>query len=514
MFLTKNFFTFFVLLILVLPLTGHDLFAQIPRTISYQGVLTDNSGNPKADGNYDFTFSLYEAESGGDAIWNETKTLNITKGLFSTSLGDVNPFGAEVKFDKPYWLGIKVGNEAELPQRIALTSSAYSLNAVNVENGKVVKSINSLTDKIIIEGTGGATVTTDGNTIKIGAAGGSGSGIQGVQNTDNTFAITNPNGPTVTINLKTPLVIPAKLKVKGQDAFEIEGYQPFITLKDSSSNLARGVIQSVAGGLNLFTENYLNGSNPFGYIKLNNNGNVGIGSSQPVGKLEVVGQDAIRGIGYQPFFTLLDDNTGYARSRIQGAGGDVYLETEAYINSADPASGFFVLENGSGNVGIGTGDPQAKLDVNGTTRTKILSITGGSDLAEPFEVSEEENIEPGTVMIIDENNPGKLTISENEYDKKVAGIVSGAGGVNPGITLHQEGVLQGSTLIAISGRVYCKAEAFSEPITPGDLLTTSSLPGYVKKASDFSRMNGAVIGKAMSSLKNGKGLILVLVNLQ
>lgn len=503
----KTFFYFFFLFSFL-------TLAQIPRTISYQGILTDNNGKSKPDGDYEFTFSFYETESGSEAMWSETKTLTVTKGLFSTSLGDIVPFGAEIKFDKQYWLGIKVGNEVELTERIALNSTAYSLSAANVENGKVVKSINSLKDEITIEGTGGAAVTTQGNTIKISAAGGNGSGIQGVQNTDNSLEITNPNGPTATINLKTPFTIPGKLRLTGQDALEIEGYQPFISLKDSNSNLARGVIQSVGGGINLLTESYLNNSNPFSYIRLSNNGNVGIGSSQPVAKLEVVGQDAVRGIGYQPFFTLLDDNAGYARSRIQGAAGNLYFETEAYINSGDPSTGIVVIKNGSGNVGIGTGNPQSKLDVNGTINTKVLSITGGSDLAEPFDVSEEENIEPGTVMIIDENNPGKLTISKNEYDKKVAGIVSGAGDVNPGITLHQEGALQGSTLIAISGRVYCKVEALSQPIAPGDLLTTSSLPGYAKKATDQSKMNGAVIGKAMDSLKNGKGLILVLVNLQ
>ncbi|HSP86645.1 MAG TPA: hypothetical protein VLN45_00810, partial [Ignavibacteriaceae bacterium] len=77
-----------------------SLFAQIPRTISYQGVLTDNSGNPKPDGDYTFTFNLYEVETGGDTIWSEVKILPVTDGLFSTSLGNVTPFGTTVTFDK------------------------------------------------------------------------------------------------------------------------------------------------------------------------------------------------------------------------------------------------------------------------------------------------------------------------------------------------------------------------------------------------------------------------------
>jgi hypothetical protein len=117
----------------------------------------------------------------------------------------------------------------------------------------------------------------------------------------------------------------AKLEVVAQDALRLVGPQPFLTLLDSTAGYARARIQSVSGDMNLFTESYLNGANPFSFIKLANNGNVGIGSATPVGKLEVVAQDALRLIGYQPFLTLFDNSAGYARSRIQGAGGEMLL---------------------------------------------------------------------------------------------------------------------------------------------------------------------------------------------
>lgn len=207
-----------VYLFLFAFLFGASLFAQIPRTISYQGILTDASGNPKPDGDYEFTFYLYEASSGGDAIWNEAKTLNVSKGLFSTSLGDVTTFGTGVKFDTPYWLGIKVGNEAELTPRLALTSSGYSFSsevALNIVDGKVVKSLNTLKDDITLEGAGGTTINTNGNTITISSGGTGGTGIQGVQNTNNTIDITNPNGPTATLNVKVPLNLTGTLNGNG-----------------------------------------------------------------------------------------------------------------------------------------------------------------------------------------------------------------------------------------------------------------------------------------------------------
>ena len=95
-------------------------------------------------------------------------------------------------------------------------------------------------------------------------------------------------------------------------------------------------------------------------------------------------------------------------------------------------------------------------------------------------------------------------------------IISGAGGVNVGLTLSQEGtVADGDHPVAMAGRVWtwCDADA-NGPITAGDLLTTSGTPGHAMKVSDRDRAGGATIGKAMSSLESGKGLVLVLVNLQ
>jgi hypothetical protein len=162
-------------------------------------------------------------------------------------------------------------------------------------------------------------------------------------------------------------------------------------------------------------------------------------------------------------------------------------------------------------VGIGTTSPQYPLDVHGRTRTSVLEITGGSDLAEPFPIT--ASLPAGSVVVIDEKNPGHLMQSIGPYDKRVAGIVSGAGGVQPGLTLKQEGLMDGNQNVALSGRVYVIATAENGSIKPGDLLTTSSLAGHAMKATDERRAFGSVIGKAMSRLERGEGLVLVLVNL-
>src|SRR5262249_51452225 len=135
---------------------------------------------------------------------------------------------------------------------------------------------------------------------------------------------------------------------------------------------------------------------------------------------------------------------------------------------------------------------------SGTTTTHVLQITGGGDLAEPFEAAEKQSIQPGMVLMIDPVHPGQLRLSRTAYDRKVAGIASGAGGIKPGLTMKQEGTsADGSVPVALTGRVYCWADAEYGAIEPGDLLTTSETAGHAMKVTDHDRAQGAIIGKAM-----------------
>jgi len=153
--------------------------------------------------------------------------------------------------------------------------------------------------------------------------------------------------------------------------------------------------------------------------------------------------------------------------------------------------------------------------VSNNLSTATLTIRGGSDLAEPFKVSSgNDSIAQGSVMVIDEENPGQLKVSTQAYDTRVAGVLSGANGINPGIQMQQQGLLEGGKNVALTGRVYVLADAANGAIKPGDLLTTSDTPGHAMKVSDHAQAQGAILGKAMSGLKEGRGMVLVLVTLQ
>lgn len=125
---------------------------------------------------------------------------------------------------------------------------------------------------------------------------------------------------------------------------------------------------------------------------------------------------------------------------------------------------------------------------------------------------ESEKIEPGTVLVVDQEDT--LQQSKKAYDKKVIGVVSGAGDYRSGIVLDKRHSQSNRVPVALTGKVYCRADAQYSPIEVGDLLTSSPTPGHAMKAGDPVKAFGAVIGKALRPLKDDKGLIPILVALQ
>jgi len=122
-----------ILKLLLMVMIAMPSQAQIPRTLPYQGVLSDGSGMPKPDGVYTFTFRLYDTEFGGGPLWAETKDLDVEQGHFYTVLGSQTPIGDSVRFDQPYWMSIQVGSNPELLPRIPLTSVGYSYYSLRAD---------------------------------------------------------------------------------------------------------------------------------------------------------------------------------------------------------------------------------------------------------------------------------------------------------------------------------------------------------------------------------------------
>jgi hypothetical protein len=158
------------------------------------------------------------------------------------------------------------------------------------------------------------------------------------------------------------------------------------------------------------------------------------------------------------------------------------------------------------------GNRTAALFVGNVIITGDISLGNAADCAEDFDISTDACAEPGTVMVLDDE--GSLRESCRPYDRRVAGVISGAGNYRAGLILDKQPSRGNRKPIALVGKVFCKVDAQLGAVEVGDLLTTSSTAGHAMRADDPAKAFGAVIGKALRPLANGQGLIPILISLQ
>jgi hypothetical protein len=514
----------------------------VTQPFTYQGFLRQG-GVPLNNPSQSMRFRIYNALAGGTVLWDSgALTVNVSNGLFTVQLNP--PVSVWTGADR--FLEIQVGATTLSPRvRIGSTPYANTATLLNMfQSGTMNPDRMVITHSPALPNTGLQYRDTDdsfhflagGTTVlRVGLAGptalqipaGAGAGRvltsdasgnaswQPLPPSATVWAVSganiyNTNTGNVGIGTTTPT---AKLDVRGGMLVDSSSGSLRIGYPSSANQWH---FNTIGGGANLqLWENAAGAVRMFFAA----GGNIGIGTTAPAARLDILGGN------WDTASTEGDLRIGNATYRLKigvatggGGAGHATIAAQGGVNLLSLGAGTTLATQrtltitGAGNVGIGTASPAAKLDVNGTARVKVLEITG-ADLAEKFPTT--ETLEPGTVVEIDPDNPGHLRKAHGAYNKRVAGVVAGANGLSKGIIL---GNLEGSedhTPIAMSGRVWVHADATQEAIEPGDLLTTSDLPGHAMKASDPTRAHGAVLGKAMTRLEKGKtGMVLVLVNLQ
>lgn len=276
-------------------------------------------------------------------------------------------------------------------------------------------------------------------------------------------------------------------------------------------------------------------------VILGTGGRLGIGTSNPAVALSVYPAEggepsgifytdsAGRGLRVATSDYVFGTTTGTFLNLGMLAGTGV---TSATIQAqSGSASENLILEPNGGRIGIGTSTPGATLEVKGNVKltagsgasitfqdgtvqsTAYTGTVSGGDYAEAVDVTgERASFEPGELLTIDPENPGKFLKSNSAYSTMVAGVYS----TKPGTVGRRESKPQTADEIpmALVGIVPLKVSAENGPIQAGDLLVSSSTPGYAMKGTDRDRMLGAVIGKALGRLDSGTGVIEVLISLR
>ena len=554
-------------------------FAQ-SSSFTYQGRLTD--GGTAADGNYDLQFALWDSLSGGTQI-GSTQTLNtvaVSNGVFTVSLD----FGASSFPGANRFLEIRARQTGStgfiiLEPRQQVTATPYAVRSDSAGSADTATSAmtatnatnaTTATNATQLGGVAATQYVQTGDSRLSDARTPTAGSSNYVQNSTNQQLGTNFNisgngtlGGNLIANGKIGIGASSPLRplqigpsINSLFTFEPMDTSPnagYIRFGDNTGwklHIGRSREKSAANG------GTLNTGTTGALMTIQDNGAVGIGVTSPTFRLHVV----------DPANTGLRVTTNSAGGTVAsfGANGDFQ------IDAVNVFGGRFIVKQ-NGNVGVGNvANNSSKLYVQadptqnsvavlgahtfgtgvwGASQTGVAVVahsdsgnlmegynsgpgtkfhisnngtyTAGSDFAEAMPArGGKDNYEPGDVLIVSAGASGMVGKARRPNDVRLAGVYSTRPGMLGADKNGTSRVDPDDLPVAIVGIVPTKVSTENGPIQVGDLLTTSSTPGYAMKASPI-RVGGArlyrtgtILGKALEPLEEGKGIIKVLVTLR
>jgi Chaperone of endosialidase len=330
--------------------------ASVPRLIKFSGVLRDLAGKPLT-GPVDVSFALYQNQAGGEPLWFETQTVQADSlGNYTVLLGAMHETGVPIELftsGEAHWLGVQVGNLPEQP-RVLLLSVPYALKAGDAETlgGKPASAF-------MLAPESGSGSSSSGTKT------GSTTGTTGTNTTNSTTALTTGTAALATIT-------------------GTQNYIPVFTANDGS--MGNSVMYQSSGKVGIGTQTPVTqfdvadsaGTSAFrGFMTSEYSTNAS--AAQIIGRksrgTESSPTAVANGDYGAAFLTDLYDGAGYQQPafmtfKVHGTVATGYVPTDfvVYTGWATASRTERFRVTSTGNIGIGTSSPAAKLDVAGAIR--------------------------------------------------------------------------------------------------------------------------------------------------
>jgi hypothetical protein len=438
--------------------SGAEEAAAVDNVIPIQGRLTDASGNP-IDGDRTIIFTLYDQSTGGTALCQDEDSVHVDNGLFT---GFIDYCTSSDIDGKRLYLGIQVAGDEEMTPRREIYPVPYAF---------------SLLPGAVISDTHDGTLTVRST--------GSGDG-------DALLAYAGDEGEAVTATSVNGIGVAAF-----SDSFV--GLQAYSHDPDDDHPGVFGCAAPSNSACDPYRDD--SGAGVMGY------------SQHDFGGYFVSGTDADGGVYAEANFNLgtaiwADNN---------GGGIGVYAEGDAPGGTAHNLPTLYLVQlDATGDYVVGArslwGTHDWRVDRTGRGFFNGGTQSSGADFAEQMAVEgEEAGYEPGDVLVISTSADQMVELSAEPFSTAVIGVYSTEPAVLAGAP-DTDDPLEGIP-VAITGIVPCKVSAENGSIQRGDLLVTASTPGHAMRAGD-NPPQGTVLGKALGELKDGTGIIQVLVTLQ